>query len=196
MIAFDEHIFHPVVVYDTPLPVFDFTESYDPDEIQEKGWGVGRYDERRVPEMYNSHLYEDGRSIHVGIDVWGPAGTLAYAFTNGRVYAVTDNDNPRDYGPTVVTEHRIDGTPLYALYGHLSKASIGRLSPGDTLCSGDVVGRFGEPHENGGWPPHLHFQLSYDAPDGADMPGVVTPEQRATALDRYPDPRKVMGPVY
>ena len=50
--------------------------------------------------------------------------------------------------------------------------------------------------ENGGWEPHLHFQLSLVEPETHDMPGVVAPEDREHALTIYPDPRNVLGPLY
>ena len=50
--------------------------------------------------------------------------------------------------------------------------------------------------ENGGWEPHLHFQLSYQEPETHDMPGVVAPSDRDEALQIYPDPRLVLGALY
>ena len=50
---------------------------------------------------------------------------------------------------------------------------------------------------NGGWDPHLHFQLSLIEPITHDMPGVVNPKDREEALlKNYPDPRLVMGTIY
>ncbi|GIT41297.1 MAG: hypothetical protein Ct9H300mP10_03070 [Methanobacteriota archaeon] len=54
----------------------------------------------------------------------------------------------------------------------------------------------GDKHENGGWEPHLHFQLSLVEPETHDLPGVVAPEDREQALLDYPDPRLVLGPLY
>eukprot|EP00966_Prymnesium_polylepis_P148582 3432355-Prymnesium_polylepis.1 len=51
-------------------------------------------------------------------------------------------------------------------------------------------------HENGGWPSHVHFQLSVVRPETHDMPGVVSASQHHAALKRYPDPRMVLGPLY
>jgi len=44
--------------------------------------------------------------------------------------------------------------------------------------------------------PHVHFQLSLYPPETHDMPGVVTPKDRAEALLKYPDPRLVLGELY
>jgi threonine dehydratase len=37
-----------------------------------------------------------------------------------------------------------------------------RLKAGDRLEAGALVGEMGTPAENGGWAPHLHFQMSTD----------------------------------
>ena len=50
--------------------------------------------------------------------------------------------------------------------------------------------------ENGGWEPHLHFQLSIIEPETHDLPGVVSIQDSAIALKLYPDPRLVLGPIY
>ena len=79
---------------------------------------------------------------------------------------------------------------------NLSAASSARWRPGDAFDKGTVIGWLGAESENGGWPPHLHFQLSRVRPKTHDMPGVVDPAQRAEMLHRYPDPRMVLGPIY
>ena len=42
----------------------------------------------------------------------------------------------------------------------------------------------------------MHFQLSLERPESCDMPGVVNPEDRDSALMKYPDPRLVLGQIY
>jgi len=54
----------------------------------------------------------------------------------------------------------------------------------------------GEKHENGGWEPHVHFQLSLIEPKVPDLPGVVRRADREQALVDYPDPRLVLGALY
>ena len=54
----------------------------------------------------------------------------------------------------------------------------------------------GSEEVNGGWPPHVHFQLSLKEPETHDMPGVVEQEARESALEIYPDPRLVLGLLY
>lgn len=193
--------FHPVVHHPTPLRVFDFTETYDPGHIEDVEWGIGRYDEDRTQAMYSSALYADGRSVHMGIDIWGPAGTPVHAFADGRIYAVERHDGPRNYGPTIITEHTVpvDGLSadrFWVLHGHLSVKSLSLHKPGDPIEAGDILGAFGREAVNGGWAPHLHLQLSVVEPTDGDMPGVVHPSDRGQALQVYPDPRLILGDLY
>lgn len=188
--------FRPVVRPDGPLVHVDLTSGYDVETLCALRWAVGGYCERRTPQMYDSHIYSDGRTVHMGIDIWGPAGTPVYAFTDGRVYALADNANPRDYGPTIVTVHQIDGRSVWALYGHLSRSSLELWTTGEKVSAGEQIGSFGDESENGGWLPHLHFQLSLVEPEGADMPGVVHSDDLERARTLYPDPRMVLGSLY
>jgi len=193
--------FHPVVEHPTPLRVFDFTEAYDAAHIRDVEWGVGRYDERRTQAMYNSALYDDGRSVHMGIDIWGPVGTPVHAVADGHVYAVQRHEGPRNYGPTIITEHTVpvDGLSsdrFWVLHGHLSVASLRLHAPGDRIQAGDVLGGFGHEEVNGGWAPHLHLQISIVEPTDGDMPGVVHATDREAALHTFPDPRLLLGEIY
>ena len=118
------------------------------------------------------------------------------AFTNGEISHFGYNAADGDYGHVVITKHILDGTAIWALYGHLDSASIEGKSVGQKVNAGDVICWMGAPHENGGWEPHLHFQLSFQEPKTHDMPGVVAPNDREEALRIYPDPRLVLGPLY
>jgi peptidoglycan LD-endopeptidase LytH len=192
---FDVKRFHPVIKPDGPLPHIDLSSGFNPDALDGKKWGAGGYAEPR-PRMYTSPIYEGRRHIHMGIDIWAPEGTPVYSFYDGEIFGIRDNDNPLDYGPTIVTEHVIDGTRLYALFGHMSRECLKTLFQGMAVKKGDMLGTLGSAAENGGWIPHLHFQLSWMKPEEPDMPGVVAPDELEDALARYPDPRIVLGPVY
>ena len=64
------------------------------------------------------------------------------------------------------------------------------------INSGDVIAKIGSESENGGWPPHLHFQLSLEEPETFDLPGVVEKSEIKSALKKYPDPRIILGDLY
>jgi murein DD-endopeptidase MepM/ murein hydrolase activator NlpD len=147
--------------------------------------------------MYSTELFSGVRNIHMGIDLSGPVGTPIHAFYEGRICSFAYNSAAGDYGYTIITAHEINGVSLYALHGHLSAQSIEGKKVGQKISKGETIAWIGAPHENGGWDePHLHFQLSWEEPPTCDMPGVVSDEQLADALKKYPDPRMVLGPLY
>ncbi len=189
---------HPVVKLPATYEIFDFSRSYDPNRIRGL-FGIGRYNENRA-DMYTSDLFspnqESARHIHVGIDIGAPAGTEVYAFDDGQIFMTGINSAPGDYGGTLITQHIFQGRTLWSLYGHLAHRSLERCRPGDLICKGDVLGWMGDEKENGGWNPHLHFQLSWKKPMVCDLPGVVSEKDRAQALLDFPDPRLVLGPLY
>ncbi len=152
-------------------------------------FGVGGYGENRT--LYKRSEIFDGaeaRSIHLGIDVWGPAGTEIYAALDGTVHSFANNDNFGDYGATIILSHQLDAVTFYTLYGHLSFTDIEHLSEGVKIARGELVGHFGPPAENGNWPPHLHFQIIADMQDHkGDYPGVCKSSESKDYLSNCPD---------
>jgi len=185
--------FHPVVVLPTSYQVADFTGEITSEYATP--WVVGRYAEHR-PAMYTQGLFGGSRTLHMGIDLGGPVGVAVHAFDAGHILHVGYNAQPGDYGHVIVSEHQYDGRALYALHGHLSRSSTVRWKPGQTFSKGDVLGWLGDIEDNGGWPPHVHFQLSWNRPNTCDMPGVVDPKEEQSARRLYPDPRMVLGNIY
>ena len=199
--------FHPTVVFDGPYWVHDFTRPSPEGWTAPYPYSVGRYDEHR-PAMYTTELFEGERNHHVGLDLGAPVHTTVHAFDAGEVAMIAVNDEDGSYGPTLITKHTLRlptsvGGPLgtdertfWVLYGHLSLASISHWKPGDTFDRGAVLAALGNEDENGGWAPPVHVQLSWEAPRDGDLPGVVRPENRLEALEKYPDPRLICGPLY
>lgn len=243
---------HSVIGLGDIWKVLDLSRGYDPQIISLDPPSIGRYNEKRR-NMYSTDLFGGVRNIHMGLDIWVPAGTPVHAFADGSVLFFRDNDHPGDYGPTIITVHEIDpillrasgtgeageragrgntgagagmskagkvetgmskvgksetgigkskdnegdsSTMIYALHGHLSRASLGGITEGMPLKEGQVFAEVGGEEENGGWVPHLHFQLSLERPAEPDMPGVVAGEDLEEALHRYPDPRLILGNLY
>lgn len=184
-------MFHPVLKLPPDYQVLDLSGGFPDPPVT---WSVGRYDEARG--IYTQERFAGGRNVHMGVDLGGPAGEPVYSFTDAEVILAGDNRAPGDYGPTLITAQRVDGELLYALYGHLSRASLVQSPVGRRVRAGDVLGWLGEPHENGGWPPHVHLQLAVDRPLVPDLPGAVTLADREAARRRFPDPRRVLGPLY
>jgi 4-aminobutyrate aminotransferase-like enzyme/Ser/Thr protein kinase RdoA (MazF antagonist) len=160
---------------------------------------IGRYDEPRL--LYSSPLFaaegplEERRTIHLGVDIFADAGTTVYAPIAGTIHAFAYNGAALDYGGVIILRHTTDdGTPFFSLYGHLSRASLDGLVAGRTVGAGEALASLGTPDENGGWTPHLHFQLFTDLLDlGTDVPGVARASQRAAWRSICPDPNLVVG---
>ena len=193
MIKWQTGRYHPVVYLPDEYEVRDFTTgNYTPSEYE---FDIGRYDELR-PGMYSTELFSDGRFLHIGIDIGAPVGTPCMAFDDGEISHFGYNAADGDYGYVIITKHIVGEMPIWALYGHLSADSIKGKKIGQKISRGEVICWMGDRDENGGWESHLHFQLSINEPETHDMPGVVNPENRKTALEKYPDPRLVLGPIY
>lgn len=188
--------FETVVELGDSYEVYDFTHGYDESRVLQSPYGVGKYDELR-PGMYQGEQFlEDQRDLHIGIDLAGPVGTPIKAFYQGTIFMLGDNARPFDYGPTIITEHTWSNQTIYALHGHLSRESLESWQPGDTFDSGSQLGTIGDKTVNGGWNPHLHFQLSWIEPSTYDLPGTVNIRDRDAALKAFPDPRFVLGKLY
>jgi murein DD-endopeptidase MepM/ murein hydrolase activator NlpD len=158
-------------------------------------YGIGGYMEHRTlyarSELFN--IGDEPRRLHLGVDIWAEAGTPVYAPLNGHIHSFQDNNNFGDYGPTIILKHRLDTLELYTLYGHLNRKSLVGLSVGDSITKGQQIAEFGSQHENGHWPPHLHFQLMFDI-EGCygDYPGVGRYSARDKYLKNIPDPNLIL----
>ncbi|GAB4410519.1 MAG: hypothetical protein OHK0053_37340 [Microscillaceae bacterium] len=158
--------------------------------------GVGGYNEDRAvyqkSPVFQSSL--GARSIHLGVDIWMPAFTLVCSPLAARVHSFRDNANFGDYGPTLILEHQLEGTVFFTLYGHLSRASLRDVSPGQNIAKGQKIGEIGPETENGQWTPHLHFQIIQDMQGHeGDFPGVAHRQESAFYLNLCPDPNLMLG---
>ena len=158
---------------------------------------AGGYGEDRA--IYTQSLFapegEEPRTIHLGVDIFAPAGAEIYTPLSGRVHSSRINDNPGDYGPTIILEHTpVPGLTFHTLYGHLDRDSLKGLKPGTAFMAGEKIAELGTKRENGGWTPHLHFQilLAIGSAKG-DYPGVCKRSEREHWLSICPDPAPLLG---
>ena len=105
---------------------------------------------------------ENNRTIHLGIDVGAPAGTEIMSPLPGKVHSFANNNLPYDYGATIILKHQLEELTFYTLYGHLSLKSLKEKTKGEKIEAGEVFATLGDINENGGWNPHLHFQIILD----------------------------------
>jgi len=179
-----------------PGDVEAFSEAVNKELARHKAEvGIGRYDEDRVIYRHSSLFDGAGepRTVHLGIDLFVAAGTLISVPLAGRIHSFANNSGTGDYGPTLIIEHRIDDLRFFTLYGHLSRASTSTWSTVRQLAAGDTVAQLGDIDENGGWPPHLHFQLISDIGNyRGDFPGVARAAERLDFLKLCPDPNLLL----
>jgi peptidoglycan LD-endopeptidase LytH len=180
-----------------------FTQYIDKKlESHHAKFGIGGYNENRV--LYKrSELFEppgregagiSPRSIHLGIDIWGPVGTEVYTPVGGMVHSFAFNDNFGDYGATIILQHQLDTIVFHTLYGHVSLIDIAQLHQGKYISRGELIAHFGSQAENGWWPPHLHFQVIGDMNlKEGDYPGVCTINESEMYLQNCPDPDLILN---
>ncbi|MBN2228334.1 MAG: aminotransferase class III-fold pyridoxal phosphate-dependent enzyme [Candidatus Thorarchaeota archaeon] len=159
--------------------------------------GIGRYNEPRL--MYQSDQYlstgSEMRTVHLATDLFVEHGSPVFSIYDGKIHSLLDNSKPLDNGPTIIIEHSPapESPPFYVLYSHLSRKSLNGLSKGQQVRRGEQIATVGTPSENGGWPPHLHFQLIVDMLDcEGDFFGVAPPSKREVWLSISPDSNYIL----
>ncbi len=166
-------------------------------EKEKARYGIGGYGEYR--ELYSrSQVFDTGdndepRRFHLGTDIWGKPRTAVMAPMDGVVHSFAFNNNPGDYGVTIILTHRNNDFIFHTLYGHLSLDSIKNLQEGQHIEKGDVFAEFGITTDNGHWPPHLHFQTILDMGEWrGDYPGVCKYSEKEKWLANSPDPDLIL----
>ena len=168
------------------LPAFcDYVESKLAGKI-----GYGGYLEHRIVYEAHENFATDGadfRNIHLGMDFWTTAGTSVFAPLEGEVHSFQINEGSGNYGPTIILYHPAE--KIYSLYGHLANDDLKHLKVGDVIAAGQLLCHLGNPSENGGWPPHLHFQLIRDMQGiEGDYPGVCSKRDVEFYASNCPNP--------
>ncbi len=91
------------------------------------------------------------KSIHNGLDIAAPQGTLIKAIADGIVHL---SQSDMFYtGGTILIEH---GSGVFSSYNHLSRLNV---PEGAFVCQGDILGEVGSTGRSTG--PHLHVALSW-----------------------------------
>lgn len=154
--------------------------------------GIGGYGEHRI--LYRDKaLFGQERFVHLGVDIWLPVGTAVRLPLGGKVHGFAYNEGRGNYGATIIMAHQLEGVVFYSLYGHLSLQSLKSLSEEKEIKAGEVFANIGDLEENGGWAPHLHFQLIADIRGcKGDFIGVTSLADKEKDLENCPDPMLVL----
>ena len=168
-------------------------ERYIMNLLEERGAKVayGGYLEKRAIYSRSTHFNQSNpeteRNIHLGIDLWCPAGTTIITPLDGIVHSVQNNDKFGDYGPTIILEHNYGQNTFYTLYGHLSLSSL-QIAIGKKVVKGEEIAMLGDAEVNGDYAPHLHFQIINDlAGRSGDYPGVCSKKDLEAFKKNCPD---------
>ncbi len=151
--------------------------------LESRGWYGG--------EAFETDDPGERRTVHMAVDVWQPAGEPVRAALDGVVEGSEVRPERFDFGGTVILRHFTDdGTPFFTLYGHLSHDLP---QPGTAVTAGDQIGVLGTQDENGGWEPHLHFQLLTSLVGmGTGVHGVAAPSELDLWESICPDPNLLL----
>jgi len=156
----------------------------------------GGYNEER--NLYKSSVIfnddeNEERNIHIGMDLWIKAGTPVLAALDGEVFGFDFNTGKGNYGPTIILKHTVENHTFYTLYGHLSVESIENIEIGTLFKKGQTVATLGDSSVNGGYAPHLHFQIIKNIEDySGDYPGVCSKKDLNYYLENCPDPNLLL----
>ena len=139
----------------------------------------------------NEHLFgkqENKRDIHLGVDLWTETNTAVFCPIDGIVHSFAYNDKSLDYGYTIILKHEIEGQVFFSLYGHLNDWHLDSLKVNSKIKMGSKFCEIGPENQNGGWPPHLHFQLISNLDKNVgDYPGVCNIKDLQYYKDNCPD---------
>ncbi len=169
-----------------------YIDSYK--EQHQAHYAIGGYLEQRNLYGLSDHFTTgEGRDIHLGIDIWAPSGHQIFAPLDGVIHSFTYNDQHLDYGYTVILKHESSDGVFHTLYGHLSSEHADQWQVGQKVSQGANFASLGDRTENGGWPPHLHFQVIKDMGDwSGDYPGVCSKSDLNYYKENCPDPSRLI----
>lgn len=161
---------------------------------------LGRYGEPRL--IYTDTAFRQGpwknsdrRTVYLGIELFAPAGTPVRAPHAGRVAALESRSGRPECGGVVVLDHETsDGDRFQTLYGYLRPEDADSLAVGQWIEKGEVIGWLGTVRANGGWSPHLHFQLALIGHRAvAALRGVANPDDIALWQAVCPNPAALLN---
>ncbi|HEY1385127.1 MAG TPA: aminotransferase class III-fold pyridoxal phosphate-dependent enzyme [Dongiaceae bacterium] len=160
--------------------------------------GIGPWGEERP--VYSSDAFRSvfapgqRRTLHLGLDLFAPAGSNVRTPLDGVVVDLFETDAPLDYGHAVLLRHEVEGRRFYSLWGHLSAQTVRDRKAGEQLRAGEAIGQLGDARENGNWQPHVHVQLiTYEPEHAGDIIGAGEAGHLDVWRELFPDPADFVG---
>ena len=129
------------------------------------------------------------------MDIFTHSGSRVLAPLKGTVSILEERTANLDYGTMVVLRHETnEGLEFFTLFGHLARKTLDHLEIGQRVEKGELIAWLGNPKENGGWKPHLHFQIILDTLGLASgFPGVGQASRLHVWSAFSPDPNLILA---
>lgn len=168
-------------------------EKFNDNFIQKsrKRFLIGRYLEDRKEMLKGSKIAEEGRTLHLGIDIFSADLENIYSPEDGEIVRTGLEPGPHSYGHYVIIKHMNKDKIWYSFFGHLSKnlPKLGKVSKGQKISRlGDWIN-----NENGGWSRHVHYQILTNLPKENETPiGYTSKENLSINKNLFPDPNTVL----
>lgn len=149
---------------------------------------VSGYLENRGSMIEGSEIMNEGRYLHLGIDIFSKNLETIYSPCDGRIVEIGLEPEDHSFGNYLILQPN-DQTLPYIFFGHLdsSKKNLGPVKTGNVIAkTGDFLNS-----ENGGWSRHLHLQMLRKKPKvGEAPPGYTSLDSLEESKVDYPDPLK------
>ncbi len=153
-----------------------------------KKYLIGRYGEDRIEMLRGTNIEKEGRTIHLGIDIFSKNQDSVYCPYEGEIIRTGFESGSSSFGHYIIIKHNITNQIIYTFYGHLSD----KLPKLGKIIAGAVIAKLGDANENGGWSRHLHFQLMTQLLEKTPI-GYSTKKDFEENKKLYPDPCIILG---
>lgn len=147
---------------------------------------VSRYGEDRSAMLTGSQIAAEGRTLHMGIDIFCKELAPVFAPCDGEIVRTGFEAEAHSYGHYLLLKSNQD-IGVYLFFGHLSKAlpMLGPVKAGEHIAT---IGDYRH-NENGGWSRHLHLQCCSELPPNNQTPiGYSTKQDFLKNSRRFPNP--------
>ena len=144
------------------------------------GAGLGRYAEARL-QHGTPNTPDEPATLHLGADVFAPAGTPVRAPLAGTLVRAEDSEVLLHHAPA-------DGVSFFTRYAGLELAEELEKD----VVAGQPLGTVAAPGASAAPPPHLHLQLGVELIAGT-LPGLGQASLRDAWLALCPDPSPLLG---
>ena len=152
-----------------------------------KRYLISRYAEDRIEMLKGSKIAQEGRTIHLGIDIFSKNLEEVFAPLDGEIIETGTEPENHSFGYYLIFKPNSEFLKNYIFFGHLSKKlpPLGKVNAKNQIAT---LGDFKD-GENGGWSRHLHVQLLSDLPKkNVLLPGYSSKENLKENMIKYPDP--------